>query len=240
MRKSSLPSTSDRLSLVGTGASVSGFRRAGTARRRYRPELALVVILTGFFAACGGGAPLSPGSGGAGDGAGGSGGGSGGAGDGSGGAGTGGTVLEVDGGTSDVPQEIAAAPITSTPNRINCGGTWCDATKAYCCNTGAGGVGGNATFNSCRVDFCPYRRECDETADCVAGEVCCFSVFSSPPPTLGSTCVPAAQCGLAGTNWFGCGSDADCTAVGAPGCVSQDCGGANVQTCGPLSRHVCH
>jgi len=128
-------------------------------------------------------------------------------------------------------------PLPPTPNQVRCGSALCDATKEYCC-AGAGGSGGGGPFETCGSAFCGFRRECDETADCVGTEVCCYSVFASPPPILGSRCVQRSECGISGY-WFGCGTQADCSAVGAPACVAQECGGATIQTCGPVTRSAC-
>ena len=135
----------------------------------------------------------------------------------------------------------ASTPVLQppTPNAIRCGGRTCDATKEYCCTSGGnGGAGGGGTFNTCSPTFCPQRRECDETADCLGTDVCCFSVVSSPPPVLASHCAPRGECG-SDYAWIGCGSQEDCTALGAPECVAQTCRGSHVQTCGPVRRTSC-
>ncbi len=164
---------------------------------------------------------------------------------------TGGNAGEQTGGSPpDLPQP-------STPGMTRCGGAMCDSQSQICCSGmagsgvggsdgggsdgGAPGVGGSGTsagFESCSSTFCPFRRECDETADCVGTEVCCFSVFASPPAILGSTCQQPANCAFDGY-WLGCGSQDDCEAADAPPCVAQLCGGQTIQTCGPITRSAC-
>lgn len=137
---------------------------------------------------------------------------------------------------------IVAEPQESTPNQIRCGNALCDVVSEYCCTGGGvgptGSGGGNGRFENCSTTFCGYRRECDETADCVGTEVCCYSVVASPPAVLASACQQPAQCAFDGY-WLGCGSQDDCTAAGAPDCVAQACGGQVVQTCGPITRSAC-
>jgi hypothetical protein len=81
-------------------------------------------------------------------------------------------------------------PLGSTPNQIRCGDSLC-AINAYCClSTQDGSLATGVTFDSCRDSFCPLRRECDETADCNAGQICCYSVVTGPPV---QTCGPIVR-----------------------------------------------
>jgi hypothetical protein len=102
---------------------------------------------------------------------------------------------------------------------------------------GGGGAGGGP--DACSTSFCAYRRECDETSDCVGSDVCCVSLFFSPPPRLGNVCTPRSQCVLSADEWIACGTQADCEAANAPPCVAQACGGTTLQTCGPIRRSLC-
>lgn len=102
-----------------------------------------------------------------------------------------------------------------------------------------GGSGNGSGFVTCNATFCPMRRECDEPSDCLGDDVCCFSVVASPPPIMASSCVPPDQCGYEHT-YLGCATQADCEANNAPPCVSQPCGGGDIQTCGPITRSSCH
>jgi hypothetical protein len=155
----------------------------------------------------------------------------------------------------DLPQD-------PTPGRIRCGSTTCDAQSQLCCSgmagsgvggaspadsgagglsasgSGAGGSGIGTGFESCSPTFCPYRRECDEPADCIGTEVCCFHVVASPPAVLASSCQQPEMCAFDGY-WLGCGSQDDCAAAGAPDCVAQVCKGQTIQTCGPITRTAC-
>jgi hypothetical protein len=149
------------------------------------------------------------------------------------GAGGAGAAGMSDGGRPALPE----LPQETTPGQIRCGGAMCESYTEYCCS-GAGGNGNGSGFESCSSSSCPLRRECDETADCVGTEVCCFSVVASPPPVLASSCEEPEQCAFDGY-WIGCGSQADCDAIGAPGCVAQPCGDQTIQTCGPITRSAC-
>jgi hypothetical protein len=124
-------------------------------------------------------------------------------------------------------------PLAPTPNQIRCGAATCPVETDYCCSSA------DDTFDLCSPTFCGVRRECDETADCLPGEVCCYRVFLSPPPAVGSTCVPKGQCSFEGLTWIACSSQSDCQAEGAPACVAQQCRSATLQTCGPITRTDC-
>lgn len=185
----------------------------------------------------GGGASGSSGEGGAGDAGsatGGMGPDSGGTSSGEGGAGDAGSAT---GGTGAASGGNAPMLDDPTPGQTRCGGTLCDSSSEYCCS-GMAGSGGGTGFEMCSATFCPFRRECDEPSDCVGGDVCCYSVFMSPPPIMGARCIPAAEC-MSDYDWLGCATQADCEAQGAPACVSQPCGGGTIQTCGPVRRSSC-
>jgi hypothetical protein len=134
--------------------------------------------------------------------------------------------------------EAGPLPLASTPNQIRCGQATCSATNQYCCS-GMGGSGNGSGFETCSDKFCPLRRECDETADCVGNEVCCYEVVAAPPPILAASCVPRSQCNFEGDLWVACATQADCAAVGAPPCVAQQCGTTTIQSCGPITRSKC-
>ena len=133
----------------------------------------------------------------------------------------------------------------STPGAIRCGNGTCAAGTEECCLRSDGvpasngcGSRGNVTCNGTQT-----VRRCDEAADCNQGELCCLSVFTSPPAILGSTCTSASnpdaveECQADGA--VGCGSDADCDALGLPPCVAQLCRGDILQTCGRLPSNLC-
>jgi hypothetical protein len=149
-------------------------------------------------------------------------------------SGSGGVGGSISSGGQPTTGELSQEP---TPGMIRCGDSLCDSYTQYCCS-GLGGSGSGSGFETCSDSFCSARRECDETSDCVGTEVCCFSVISSPPPILAATCQQPEQCGYDGS-YIGCGSQADCDAAGAPDCVAQPCGGATIQTCGPITRSFC-
>jgi hypothetical protein len=184
-------------------------------------------------------------------------------------AGDGGTATGGSAGVSDAGAGAGGEPTRPnlpqepTPGNIRCGSQMCDAQSQLCCSgmagsgVGGGGVGGSGMagsgvaglgtggssigtgFESCSTAICPYRRECDEPADCVGTEVCCFHVVASPPSVLASSCEQPEQCAFDGY-WLGCGSHEDCDAAGAPDCVAQNCKGETIQTCGPISRTACN
>ena len=139
----------------------------------------------------------------------------------------------------DAAPPNSALPLPSTPDKIRCGADLCDAVNGYCCSDiqSSSNFSG-ATFDTCSATFCPFRRECDETADCTSGEVCCYSVVASPPAVLASSCVPSGECAYDGA-WVACGSQADCSNAGAPPCMAQQCAGATLQACGPISHFAC-
>lgn len=156
---------------------------------------------------------------------------------GSAGAAFGGSAGSSDGGSQSGGGQSTELAYPSTPGSIRCGDALCDAATQYCCS-GMGGSGNGSGFETCSDTFCPERRACDEPSDCVGTEVCCFSVVSSPPPILASYCAQPQECAFPGI-YLGCGSQADCDALGAPDCVAQPCGGGTLQTCGPITRDLC-
>jgi hypothetical protein len=145
------------------------------------------------------------------------------------------------GASGDAPDDpdLPPLPLPSTPAQIRCGQSVCDSETEYCCSgSGGSSVGGGSGFETCSATACPYRRECDETADCVGTEICCYSVVASPPAVLAGSCLQPAACAFDGY-WQACGSQADCAATSRPACVAQDCAGATLQTCGSITRSVC-
>ena len=84
----------------------------------------------------------------------------------------------------------------------------------------------------------PYRRECDETADCSPGKICCWIFVASPPVTIASYCLSATEAS-ANCDYVACASDDDCRAVGEPSCVAQRCRGDVLQSCGLMPSGYC-
>jgi hypothetical protein len=130
-------------------------------------------------------------------------------------------------------QPLAYGP---TPGQIRCGNKFCNSDTENCCS-GMAGSGNGSGFENCVAGFCPYRRECDETADCVGNEVCCYELAG--PGDLSASCVPPSQCPVGNGLWIACSAQADCDKMNAPPCVAQQCLGSTVQTCGPITRVYC-
>ena len=129
-------------------------------------------------------------------------------------------------------------PLASTPKRIRCGPSVCN-IDASCCLSRPDPSELSPTLTACSNDFCSMRRECDQTADCGQGQICCYSVVSSPPAVVGSYCTVPANCGGGTPSWVACGTQADCSNLGAPPCMAQQCAGTIVQACGPIPYSAC-
>jgi hypothetical protein len=132
-----------------------------------------------------------------------------------------------------------------TPGLVRCRETVCTEGYQCCVREGRGDPPsiGCDRRPSAVCNGSSGRRECDETADCGPGELCCWEMAYSPPPTMVSYCYSPGA-GLAATNCppmhlIGCGSEADCDAVGAPACVAQQCRGDIIQTCGYIPSDSC-
>jgi hypothetical protein len=144
----------------------------------------------------------------------------------------------VDASVPDASAPDASVPLRTTPKRMSCGDRVCD-MDAHCCLSRPNESDQSPTLTSCSRSFCSMRRECDESADCVSGEICCYSVVSSPPSVLGSYCGLRAKCGVDAESWIACGKPQDCSNVDAPACVAQKCAGTIVQACGQIPRAAC-
>jgi hypothetical protein len=138
----------------------------------------------------------------------------------------------------DASMPDASPPLRSTPRRVGCGERVCDA-NALCCLSRPDESNQSPTLTSCSRSFCSMRRECDESADCASGEVCCYSVVSSPPSVIGSYCTLPVNCGADTESWIACGKEEDCSAAGVSQCLAQKCAGTTVQACGEIPRAAC-
>ena len=132
-----------------------------------------------------------------------------------------------------------------TPGLVRCGEIVC-ADGYQCCvreERGDPASIGCDRRPSTVCDGSSGRRECDETADCGQDELCCWGVVYRPPATLASYCYSPSTGGGATScpplDLIGCGSEADCDAVGAPACVAQQCRGDIIQTCGYIPSDSC-
>jgi len=143
-----------------------------------------------------------------------------------------------DASTPDASVPDASVALQSTPKRITCGDRLC-AGDSRCCLSRPDESNQSPTLTSCSHSFCSMRRECDESADCASGEVCCYSVVSSPPAVVGSYCVLPANCGGEAESWIACGKPEDCSNAGAPPCIAQKCAGTTIQACGEIPRAAC-
>ncbi len=132
--------------------------------------------------------------------------------------------------------------LASTPGQVRCGSINCGYGD-HCCLR----VEGRPASNGCdsrataTCNAILGTRVCDETADCNPGELCCWTLVTSPPPTIGSICV-ASNDALAGRyhcEYIACGSDDDCRAVGMPLCGAQQCRDDILQSCGLMDSGYC-
>lgn len=130
--------------------------------------------------------------------------------------------------------------LASTPGRVRCGLITCSYGEQCCLRQeGRPGSDGCAPLNgTCHG---PARRVCDETADCAPGEICCWAVLSSPPPSIGSYCIPSmdGETNCNRNDFVACGSNDECRAVGAPDCVAQQCRADILQSCGLMPSSYC-
>jgi hypothetical protein len=102
------------------------------------------------------------------------------------------------------------AGMPSTPDSVQCGSTTCDTTKQACCHLY--GASPSQTCIALSGGSCPAgdRIECDETADCPAGDFC--NQTANAPMYM--------ECqSIAGR--IACRSDAECT--GGVRCITQTC-----------------
>jgi hypothetical protein len=124
----------------------------------------------------------------------------------------------------------------SGPGYVRCGATTCRPGDECClASHGVPASNGCGSVLSPTCNGTQDVRACDERADCHPNEDCCFSVFMSPPATVGSLCQPKGTCDLA----IACGSDADCADTDAGPCFAQRCRGDILQSCGELPTEAC-
>jgi hypothetical protein len=135
--------------------------------------------------------------------------------------------------------------LSPTPGLAQCGSIVCAEGDQCCVRDGKGDPAsiGCSSRSNASCNGSPWKRTCDETADCGPGELCCWEDASSPPSTMVSYCYNPGT-GLAATvcpprHVIGCGSERDCDAVGAPTCVAQECRGDVIQTCGYIPSNSC-
>jgi hypothetical protein len=140
---------------------------------------------------------------------------------GAGGGGGGGGGGSVDGG----------AP--SNAGQVGCGVTpSCDLSTSTCCVLADGGAactkGTGATCPSIGGD--PVTRQCDETADCPGGQICCLEIINNT--AIGSSC--HADCGgNGGRRAQACKQQSECQ---SGTCQVRTCSaGGPIESCGPLS-----
>jgi hypothetical protein len=142
--------------------------------------------------------------------------------------------------------------LASTPGQVRCGLLTCG-YGGQCCLRLEGRPASNGCDSpatpSCHgtpmtalpgapYSVAPYRRECDETADCNPGEICCWTDVADPPPTIASYCRSATEA-QGDCDYIACGSADDCRALGAPSCVAQRCRGDVLQSCGLMPSGYC-
>ncbi len=134
-----------------------------------------------------------------------------------------------DGGGGDSNGDAAPAP---GAGKIGCGSVPCSiAMMEYCCLQGGDG-GPSETCQTTGGACTGGRIECDEPADCLSMQVCCFEPAQ---PWVQSSC--HVDCtGGGGTRVQACRTQSDCT-TGT--CQVRACtGGFSIQSCAPIPN-VC-
>jgi hypothetical protein len=143
-------------------------------------------------------------------------------------AGDAGQPPPVDGGPGSASDggllDAGAAPDGPAAGRIACGGATCDTSAQFCCAGLDGGAACQTSEQAC-VAVGGAPRRCEKTADCPAGNVCCYD-FSSIPAT--TSCHSDCN-GDNGVRVEACGSQRDC-ATGT--CATHACSsGGAIQAC---------
>jgi len=152
-------------------------------------------------------------------------------------AGTDGTTdaVAADTGPVFVDGSVPDGGSPSTPGTIDCGGKSCNGTNAICCSPGKLDSGVYACSADTDAAACGdgVVQECDETADCPAGNVCCAVV------TVGSyvetTCLESCQ--LRPESRQACKLNGECH-NGNP-CMPQTCSGQLIGLCS-AGGDTCH
>jgi hypothetical protein len=148
-------------------------------------------------------------------------------------------------GAALVDSGVDAPPVPAPPDpgKLVCGTDACTVPGAVCCYSSLA-PGGAADHCAAGQAVCGAPNdECDETADCAAGQVCCTGVAALPQDaSVGGfestfcidesspgSCIPRA--GVANSSVQACKTDAECK-NGRP-CTVQRCFGRVLETCGP-------
>ena len=119
---------------------------------------------------------------------------------------------------------------------MQCDDVVCATATHFCCVEDTG----SRPLWECMVDAPGVRcgaltRQCDEAADCPAGQLCCVPLTARPFPAYSAHC--AASCD--GSYWFQlCRLAGECPA-GKP-CLRQECSGESIQTCGAIEPLYCN
>jgi hypothetical protein len=110
--------------------------------------------------------------------------------------------------------------------RVTCGGNECILPESVCCPWLNGGTCAARGTAGCEP------IECDDTADCPAGQMCCyqFNHGCSLSASCQTTCVGGA------VRVQACKSDSECA---SGSCTLRRCGGLDAATCEPDPASCC-
>jgi len=137
------------------------------------------------------------------------------------------------GGPTFVDGSVPNGGNPSTPNVIDCGGKACSSTTASCCSPSVPD-GGAFSCGDPDGSTCPgVTQECDETADCPSGQVCCAVVTDGP--YVETTCLESCQ--IRAESRQACKLNGECH-NGNP-CMPQTCSGQLIGLCSP-GGDTCH
>lgn len=132
-----------------------------------------------------------------------------------------------DGGNLDGGADSGAKVPPSTPGKITCGDAGdCNTPTQACCQSGQGlstyaCIAANAQCGNGVAPPQEIRRECEEAADCNAGERCCLTLIGQTRANCQAACQGAQYCR----------TDSECADAGvadASTCVPQNCADSGV------------
>ena len=139
-------------------------------------------------------------------------------------AGTGGTGGIVDSGAGDVRRD-GTADVRDSGGKasIRCGATTCDPVLAFCCLTSGNN---RCLMSTVTCTLQSDRLNCDDTADCPVGQVCCVTEGMSGN---GAAAVCTAATGCAAPRQMLCDPTAAAPCLGSAGLVCSANGSGIIQ-----------
>ncbi len=143
------------------------------------------------------------------------------------------TILDA---ASDAPKADATTGSSSDPGVVTCNGSPCDTATSYCCDETTVPPNGQRCVSNSVSSCGGLRRRCDEAADCTGGQVCCIPPNAAMRVAYTTVC-SKGPCTDDVLNYQVCKTSAECT-NGQP-CVTQQCAGYEMRTCGSLPVERC-